>query len=544
MSVSLKLLNRFAFLNHVPPDAMKRLAARVTRLEAEPNVAVIHQGDQGDAFFLIVSGTVEILNAPDATQLNRLNAGQWFGDFALLDNQPRSATVRTVTRTTLLVLPKADFLWLVTTYPLVLHQLATSSQQQLRERDRQYLAAVETRAHQLEQLYSTALDITRHLDRDRALDAICQRAIKLLAGEGGQIYLRDAASNALMPQTANVPAEPVLRAGETCVGIAFSLGQVISKKSSRQLKRNEIAAPIQLTDEQGSVRQLGVLYVYRSGKHAAFTDSDCQLLELFASQAAIVIENADLIQMRVRQGQLENELQNARRVQQQLIPSKPPKLRGYQIASLWYPAKEVSGDYYDFIPFDDGRIGFVIADVSGKGLDSALFMANTRATLRAGAGRNDDAAAIISRANNALSNDSPAGMFVTAFLGIVEPTSGVCSYVNAGHNPPLVWRAQTQQLQLLTVGNRALAITFGYVYAAYAFTLEHGDVLLMYTDGVTEATDAQGALFGMERLEQAIRDWAGGTTQQLIQLIDTRVRAFTGAYPQSDDITVVALQRG
>ena len=544
MSVSLKLLNRFAFLNHVPPDAMKRLAARMTRLEAEPNVAVIHQGDRGDAFFLIVSGTVEILNAPDETQLNRLNAGQWFGDFALLDNQPRSATVRTVTRTTLLVLPKADFLWLVTTYPLVLHQLATSSQQQLRERDRQYLAAVETRAHQLEQLYSTALDITRHLDRDRALDAICQRAIKLLAGEGGQIYLRDAASNALMPQTANVPAEPVLRAGETCVGIAFSLGQVISKKSSRQLKRNEIAAPIQLTDEQGSVRQLGVLYVYRSGKHAAFTDSDCQLLELFASQAAIVIENADLIQMRVRQGQLENELQNARRVQQQLIPSKPPKLRGYQIASLWYPAKEVSGDYYDFIPFDDGRIGFVIADVSGKGLDSALFMANTRATLRAGAGRNDDAAAIISRANNALSNDSPAGMFVTAFLGIVEPTSGVCSYVNAGHNPPLVWRAQTQQLQLLTVGNRALAITFGYVYAAYAFTLEHGDVLLMYTDGVTEATDAQGALFGMERLEQAIRDWAGGTTQQLIQLIDTRVRAFTGAYPQSDDITVVALQRG
>ena len=134
-------------------------------------------------------------------------------------------------------------------------------------------------------------------------------------------------------------------------------------------------------------------------------------------------------------------------------------------------------------------------------------------------------------------------MFVTVFLGIVDPKSGVCSYVNAGHNPPLVWRARTRQLEELLIGNRALGITFGYAYEAHTLTLEHGDLLLLYTDGVSEATDASGALFGMERLEQVIQEWAGGTALQVIRLIDARVRAFTGAYPQSDDITVVALRR-
>lgn len=543
MPVSVHVLRRFAFFERVPDAAMKRLAANVESLELNPNTIVIQQGEVGDAFYMIAAGSVEILNAPDETHLNLLAAGEWFGDFALLDDQPRSASVRTVTPTKLLVMPKADFIQLVTTYPLVLHELATVSQQRLRQRDRAYLAEVETRARQLEQLYSTALDITRHLDRDRALEAICQRAIKLLAGQGGQIYFYDDAAELLVPQTSDSPTEPTVRIGESCAGVAFASGKPHLVQSKRKVKRHEIAAPIQLADEQQTVRQLGVLYVYRLGKRPAFTESDCQLLELFASQAAIVIENADLIQMRVRQGQLEMELQNARRVQQQLIPSEPPHLRGYQIASLWYPAKEVSGDYFDFIPMDGGRVGFVIADVSGKGLDSALFMANTRATLRASAASGDEPAAMISRANNTLSEDSPAGMFVTVFLGIVDPKSGVCTYVNAGHNPPLVWRARTRQFEELLIGNRALGITFGYVYDAHALTLEHGDLLLLYTDGVTEATDAAGALFGMERLERVIREWAGGTALQAIRLIDAHVRAFTGAYPQSDDITVVALRR-
>ncbi|RIK29377.1 MAG: hypothetical protein DCC52_07500 [Chloroflexi bacterium] len=202
MSIPTKTLRRFAFFASAPNNAMKRLAAQVTRLEFEPNTLVFRQGDPGDYFYMIQDGTIEILNASAETQLNLLHAGQWFGDFALLDDAPRSALARTRTRAILLALPRAEFLELVTTYPLVLYVLATSSQQQLRERDRAYLAAVETRARQLEQLYFTALDITRHLDRTRALEAIRARAIELLHSAGGDLYLFDASVNGLVAQTA------------------------------------------------------------------------------------------------------------------------------------------------------------------------------------------------------------------------------------------------------------------------------------------------------------------------------------------------------
>lgn len=543
MPIPVKLLKRFAFFNSVPLQAMKRLAAQTTRCVLEPGAFVFRQGDAGDAFYMLESGSVEILNAADETQLNLLHAGQWFGDFALLDNAPRSASVRAQTRAALLCLPRAEFVWLVTTYPVVLHVIATSSQQQLRERDRAYLAEVETRARQLEELYYTALDITRHLDRNQALEAIRERAIELLNSAGGDLYLFDASSNTLIAQAPALPNTPNYRVGEACAGIAFATGKSRRDTPTRRVPRHELAAPIQLTETNGKERQLGVLRVYRAGDGLPYTESDCKLLELFASQAAIVIENADLIHTRVLQGQLENELQNARRVQRQLIPFEPPRLRGYQVAALWHPAKQVSGDYYDFIPLGDGRVAFVIADVSGKGLDAAMFMANTRATLRASAVSGDNPAAIIARANNTLAQDSPGGMFVTAFFGILDPKSGLFSYINAGHNPPLLWRAHSRAPEYLATGDRALAITSDFVYHAHWLTLEPGDLLLLYTDGVNEATNADDALFGMERLEDAIRENASGTALQVLRQIDARVRGFTGAYPQSDDITVVALRR-
>lgn len=543
MPVSAKHLKRFAFFSAVPATALKRLAANATRLTLEPNAWVFYQGDPGDAFYMLEAGAVEIFGATDETQLNLLRAGEWFGDFALLDNAPRSASVRTRAHTRLIVMSRADFLWLVTTYPIVLYVLATSSHRQLLERDRAYLAEVEARARQLEELYFTALDITRHLDRDRALEAIRARAVELLHSAGGDLFLFDVATKRLVTQSSTLPKRPNFRHGESCADIAFATGATRVGKPTRRVPRHELAAPIQLTELDGKERQLGALRVYRETNGLPYTDADGKLLELFASQAAIVIENAALIQARVLRGQLENELQNARRVQRQLIPLSPPRLRGYQVAALWHPAKEVSGDYYDFISLTDGRAAFVIADVAGKGLDAAMFMANARATLRASAAAGDDPADIIARVNVTLAQDALIGMFVTAFFGILEPSSGVFTYCNAGHNLPLVWRARARQLELLAGGNLALAIAADYSYKTSALALERGDLLLLYTDGVTEAMDARGQLFEMERLQAALCENAPDSARKVIRQIDARVRAFTGAVPQSDDITVVALRR-
>jgi len=541
MAVTTRVLRRFPFFERVPETELKRLARSAARHTLPAGTLVFRQGDPGDTFYMIVSGSVEIVDAQEETRLNLLGAGQWFGDFALLDDQPRSASVRTLAPTILLSLSKEQFMRLVTTFPRALHLLAAGTQKQLRERDQAYLAEVETRARQLEQVYFTMLDITRHLDRDAALQAIRERAVELLRAAGGDIYLYDAASNLLAPQT-SPPGTPAYRVGEECPGRAFAVGKSRIEKPTRRVPRHELAAPIQLSDAHDKARQIGVLRVYRAGDGEAFQESDCTLLELFASQAAIVIENADLVKMRVAQGQLDRELQNARLVQRQLIPARPPQVRGYQIATLWHPAKLVSGDYYDFMAQPDGRLGLVIADVAGKGLDAALFMANARATLRASAAAGGRADEIVARANTTLAHDS-TGIFVTAFFGILEPKRGIFSYVNAGHNPPLLYRAQSQALEVLATGNLALAIEANTSYRMHELQLAPGDVLLFYTDGVTEATDARETLFEFERLEAALCAAARGTARRVIREIDARVRAFTGAYPQSDDITVVALRR-
>lgn len=542
MPATTKLLRRFPFFEHVSPSELTQLAASATRHTLTSDTIIVRQGEMGDAFYMIVSGSVEVFNAADKTRLNLLGAGEWFGEFALLDNQPRSATVRTRTNSVLISLPKEKFVELVTKYPLVLLVLAASTQQQLRTRDQAYIAEVETRMRQLEQVYYTALDITRHLDRHQALQAIRERAVELLNAAGGEIYLYDSQTKLLMPQASLFGSQPY-RVGEDCAGAAFAQGKVRIETSNRRTLCHELAAPIQLSEANGQERQLGVLRVYRASDGMPFENSDCTLLELFASQAATVIENADLIELRIEQGQLERELQNARRVQRQLIPAEPPEIRGYQIAAMWYPAKQVSGDYYDFIPLPDKRVAFVIADVSGKGLDAALFMANTRATLRACALAGERADEIIACANETLTDDSPGGMFVTIFFGILDPIQGVFTYINAGHNPPLLFRASTQAIRVLETGDRALGITAGNEYHKYELTLEHNDLLLLYTDGVTEATNAEEQFFEMTRLEDAVYSAAAGSALQVIRQIDKRVRAFTGAYPQSDDITVVALRR-
>jgi sigma-B regulation protein RsbU (phosphoserine phosphatase) len=170
-------------------------------------------------------------------------------------------------------------------------------------------------------------------------------------------------------------------------------------------------------------------------------------------------------------------------------------------------------------------------------------MANTRSILRASAGAGGSPSEIIARANRAVEADSAGGIFVTLFFGILDSRTHRFTYVNAGHNPPLLYRAADATIQALQGRNLALGILAGIEYEAGEMTFAHGDLLVIYTDGVTEATDAHDKLFEESRLRAAIQACGGNTARQAIRTIDTRVREFTGAHPQSDDITVVTLRR-
>jgi len=545
MPVQKQLLRRFPFFEPLTEDEFTRMARSITREVVPAHTLIFQEGETGDAFYMIHKGEVEIYSPSEQldSRLNRLSAGDWFGELSLIDDQPRSASARTLSPTVLLCLPKAEFRWLVTTYPIALYTLVATTQRRLRERDRAFEQELATRLQQLQQLHETALDITRHLDRGRALESIRERAVELLNSAGGEIYLFDSKLHLLVPQAESGLNSPPVRVGEGSTGRAFQSGQAEIGKQHRRSTTFELAAPIKLDS-----RSLGVLTVFRTSKDAPFQETDRTLLELFASQVAIVIENTELHKMRLAKERLDTELDDARRVQRRLIPETPPHVPGFQIAAFWHPANQVSGDYYDFIEMPDGRWGFVIGDVTGKGLDSALFMANTRSVIRASAGIGGTPVEIIARANDTLANDSPTGMFVTLFFGILDPRAHRFSYVNAGHNKPLLRRAATGKVEILQGGNRALAITPQFPYTSSEVELGHGDLIVLYTDGVTEATAEDNTLFGEQRLTAALMDcgdasYRSNSAKQMIRAIDQRVRDFIGAQPQSDDITVVALRR-
>jgi serine phosphatase RsbU (regulator of sigma subunit) len=236
------------------------------------------------------------------------------------------------------------------------------------------------------------------------------------------------------------------------------------------------------------------------------------------------------------------ELEMAVKVQSQLIPLHLPEIPGWDFAARWQPAKEVSGDYYDFIP-NKGRMGIVIADVSGKGMHAALFMASTRSILRAKATAFMSPAENLTQANELLCADAAQGMFVTLFYAEVEPESPAVSYVSCGHNPPFWYRSDRKEIAELAPTGCVLAVKEGLRYEAQRIDVGRGDVILFYTDGFTEAFDENRQLFGEERLKAVLQRTAAEPAARILEAVQREVDAFVGSAPQSDDQTIVVARR-
>lgn len=236
------------------------------------------------------------------------------------------------------------------------------------------------------------------------------------------------------------------------------------------------------------------------------------------------------------------EMEIARRLQQRLLPEKAPAIEGLDIAANNLPAREVGGDFYDFIPVTNDRWGFVIADVSGKGMAAAIFMGLSRTIVRASTTGSRHIAAALEQANDLICRDSTSGMFVTLFFVGQTPDGKSFRYVNAGHNPPLLFKAASGDLLQMKGHGIALGVKRGIHLDEVEVTLEKGDVLVLYTDGITEAINEQGDAFGEHRLMQIIRSHSTLTAAEMIQKIQDDVLLFSGAQPQFDDITLLILK--
>jgi sigma-B regulation protein RsbU (phosphoserine phosphatase) len=244
---------------------------------------------------------------------------------------------------------------------------------------------------------------------------------------------------------------------------------------------------------------------------------------------------------------IKGDLAVAREIQQAILPRIfppfPENAHQLDIAASMNAAKDVGGDFYDFFRIDDEHIGFVIADVSGKGVPAAIFMAVSRTLIRATGIRGVRSSECMTYSNNLLSKESVNSMFVTVFYGIYNIVTGKVTYTNAGHNPPYIMRTNGSVEELPLTKDVVAGALEDYEYIEETIQLEHGDTLLLYTDGVTEATDANYNEYGEERLKALLKKSAHADCQQIIDAVKADVKAFVKEAEQSDDITLLALKR-
>ncbi len=292
---------------------------------------------------------------------------------------------------------------------------------------------------------------------------------------------------------------------------------------------------------------LGVLLLDKAAVDAAWMPRQVTIATGIAGQIAAAVEGALLSHAEAERQHLEQEITVARELQTSLLPPQMPQLSGWDTAALWRSARQVGGDFYDFWHFTSGpaagELGFVIADVSDKGVPAALFMALARSLVRASALDGTSPARAMERANRWIVRDSQAYMFVTLFYAILDPESGELRYCCAGHNPPLLYRAASGTVEHLRTPGIALGVLDEVTLGEAATMLEPGDLLLCYTDGVTESINDVMDEWGLERLIETIKAHANLSTQELLDAISAGLAAHTGERPPFDDVTMLAVKR-
>lgn len=287
----------------------------------------------------------------------------------------------------------------------------------------------------------------------------------------------------------------------------------------------------------------GVIYVDNRIQAGIFNQADLELMRAIAASAAVAIENARLYQVAVEKGRLEREIQLALEVQTRLLSEAVPQLKGWDIATCWIPARQVSGDFYDFISSNQEQLCLAIADVSDKGMPAALYMALTRSVIRASLLHAASPAEGITYANRLICNDAAYGMFVTLFYALINPQTGEMQYVNAGHNPPLHYRTRDGQLARLTRTGMALGIDDTIIYEQHSVHVDSGDLILFYTDGLTEAINQQNQEFGEARLKATLLEHKHATASEIVSVLQDSIASFAGNNEPFDDITMVVARR-
>lgn len=302
--------------------------------------------------------------------------------------------------------------------------------------------------------------------------------------------------------------------------------------------RSLLAVPLQTKE-----RVIGLLYLDSASAARAFTREDLNLITVMANIAAVRIEIARLAEVEERERRVSLEMEQAAEIQRGLLPACPPAVKGLEIAAFNQSCHFAGGDYFDFFPRPDGRLLIVVGDVAGKGMPAALLMASLQARLQVLVEGEHDLARLAGSLNRITAAHCPGNRFVTLFLCEIDPSSGHMSFVNAGHNPPLILR-RDGAAEMLDGGGLILGVLPEAAYEAMHGQLREGDVLALFSDGVTEAENpATGGQFGEERLAEALAGAGAFPPEEMIARVRTAVSAFAGSVSGSDDFTLVIVKK-
>jgi len=277
--------------------------------------------------------------------------------------------------------------------------------------------------------------------------------------------------------------------------------------------------------------------------HGTQNEVEEHLVTLLANQAALAIEQARLNRVLLTKQALENELDIARDIQKGFLPETAPELTGWSFGVHYEPARQVGGDFYDFIPLPNGSLGLIVADVAGKGVPAALVMVLSRTLVRAVTQDRSSPLEAIRQVNCLLLEQGSKERFLSLFYAVLEPSSGRLTYVRAGHNPPLCYRGEKKEVEPLTCPGMVLGVTDMLVLEERSTILEPGDGVVLYTDGLTEAMDKDNQAYGEERLEVLLKRQCGKPAQELAEIIAADVARFVSGAPPSDDLTLIVLER-
>lgn len=313
----------------------------------------------------------------------------------------------------------------------------------------------------------------------------------------------------------------------------------IDRKTGFQT-RNILAAPL-ISAHDG--RLIGVLQLLNKHEEA-FDEFDEQLIQAFAGHAASAVERARLLDAARRSQELQVSIDMGRSIQAGFLPGSLPDVPGYEIAAWWQPAEQVSGDYYDLVHLPDGRLGLVIADVSGHGVASSLIMASVRAMLRVLASRGSEPAHIVSTLSETVAPDLNSGRFITFLMVALDPQRHELTYANAGHAPALHFERNVGRFHELFSTGLPMGFSAEHeIPSGDAVNLQPGDMVILATDGTTELKNAEGEMFGRKRLETLIRNHGDRPAHELLDIIRKAITEFNPAPHPPDDITLLILER-